>query len=338
MGKAENLRSERCADADLLRIIACFFVVMLHSCGAGSPAAVIMNSITRFSVPVFVMISGRFCLRSDNNPGHYLKKCGRLMLTFLLWSAVYMLLDGDFCGNAGFWGAAGALLTGPQHFWYIYAAMALYLSAPILQAFCRNADKRLTGYFLLLTFLLGSVVNTLLAAGSAPLLKTIMAEMKAEKMLGFLCLFVFGYYCDRFGLEKRQRTALYILGGAGLVCTAAGTLLMPLDTGGYDVLLFGFFTPNVLLYSAAVYVAVTELYKKHPAGERARRFISGLAECSFGVYLLHVLVLRDVVEAAGFWAALPVWISILLRSAAAFCLTAAAVYLLRKIKFMRAVT
>ena len=165
-----------------------------------------------------------------------------------------------------------------------------------------------------------------------------MAEMKAEKMLGFLCLFVFGYYFERFGLEKKQRKALYILGGAGLVCTAAGTLLMPLDTGGYNVLLFGFFTPNVLLYSAAVYVSVTELYKKHPAGERARRLISALAEGSFGIYLLHVLVLRQVVEAAGFWAAMPAWISIILRSAAAFCLTAAAVYLLRKIKFMRAVT
>ena len=338
MDKTENLRSGRCADADLLRIIACFFVVMLHSCGAGSPTAVIMNSITRFSVPVFVMISGRFCLSADNTPGHYLKKCGRLMLTFLLWSALYLLVDGDFSGNAGFWGVTCALLAGPQHFWYIYAAMALYLSAPILRVFCRNADKKLIGYFLLLTFLFGSVVNTLLAAGSVPLLKTIMAEMKAEKMLGFLCLFVFGFYFERFGLEKKQRTALYVLGGAGVVITAAGTLLMPLNTGGYDVLLFGFFTPNVLLYSAAVYVAVTELYKKHPAGERARRFISGLAECSFGVYLLHVLVLRNVVEAAGFWAAMPVWISIILRSAAAFCLTAAAVYLLRKIRFMRAVT
>ena len=338
MEKTKNLRSARCADADLLRIVACFFVVMLHSCGAGSPAAVIMNSITRFSVPVFVMISGRFCLRSDNNPGHYLKKCGRLMLTFLLWSAVYMLLDGDFCGNAGFWGAAGALLTGPQHFWYIYAAMALYLSAPILQAFCRNADKKQLGYFLLLTFLFGSVVSTALRTSHFGLLGTVIKEMKAETELGFVCAFAFGYYYNTFGLGKGWRTALYVLGAAGLVCTAAGTLLMPLDTGGYDVLLFGFFTPNVLLYSAAVYVAVTELYKKHPAGERARRFISGLAECSFGVYLLHVLVLRDVVETAGFWAALPVWISILLRSAAAFCLTAAAVYLLRKIKFMRAVT
>lgn len=49
-------------DTEVMRIIAAFFVVMIHASGLGSFSAVVYNSVARFSVPVFVIISGYYLL------------------------------------------------------------------------------------------------------------------------------------------------------------------------------------------------------------------------------------------------------------------------------------
>lgn len=324
--------------ADFLRALACFFVVLLHCSGSGSTAAIFINSLTRFSVPVFVIISGRFCLASDSTVGHYLKKCLRLLLTFVLWSALYyclLVLPYEGFDAAG---AARFLVTGPQHFWYIYAAMALYLAAPVLRVFCENADKKRLEYFLLLTFIFGSLVKTALDTSHFALLREIIEEMKAEYMLGFLCLFVFGFYEYRFPPDRKRRGMLYALGAAGLAATFFGTLLLTRRSGAFNDLLFGFFAPNVMLSGAAVYVFFTQRFRTHRPGERAKKVIALLADCSFGIYLAHVLVLDTALAPLDFINGLPAVPAILLRDVMTFCLTALAVWLLRKIKFMRALT
>ena len=47
-------------DADVMRVLAAFFVVVIHV--AASSGGVVYNCIARFSVPVFVILSGRYML------------------------------------------------------------------------------------------------------------------------------------------------------------------------------------------------------------------------------------------------------------------------------------
>lgn len=93
-------------DTEVMRIIAAFFVVMIHASGLGSFSAVVYNSVARFSVPVFVIISGYYLLTCPPKGTALGKKGLRLFLLMLLWSAVYYGY-GLYSGSLTFTGARG---------------------------------------------------------------------------------------------------------------------------------------------------------------------------------------------------------------------------------------
>ena len=55
----------RDTNTDVMRLIASFFVVMIHGSAPNSAVGSAWNSISRFSVPVFVMISGYYLLEKN---------------------------------------------------------------------------------------------------------------------------------------------------------------------------------------------------------------------------------------------------------------------------------
>ena len=85
-----------------LRIIAMYMVVIVHT---SSPLIMqygkvagsywfwgdFYNAISRFGVPVFVMITGALLLNRDQEPVPFLKKrLGRIIVPFLFWSLIYV--------------------------------------------------------------------------------------------------------------------------------------------------------------------------------------------------------------------------------------------------------
>ena len=95
---------QRQTELDILRFLATLMVIMTHVCAGvvkaipvSSPTWVFLNSCraaVTWDVPVFVMISGRFFLDESRTItlkdifGKYLK---RLILAFVVWSAVYQI-------------------------------------------------------------------------------------------------------------------------------------------------------------------------------------------------------------------------------------------------------
>lgn len=98
--------NQRIVYLDLLRIMATFAVIFLHvtavevnsfSFSRNWYIATIGDSLVRWSVPVFVMISGALFLNSNKEVtcAEILKKrIPRLLLAYAFWSVLYALLDG----------------------------------------------------------------------------------------------------------------------------------------------------------------------------------------------------------------------------------------------------
>jgi surface polysaccharide O-acyltransferase-like enzyme len=91
---------------DILRIIAIFSVLLMHTAGhtssffQNSPQTFtyqflsIFDTATRFAVPVFVMISGALFLDSNkvlSTKKLYRKNILRLVIAFFFWSLIYVL-------------------------------------------------------------------------------------------------------------------------------------------------------------------------------------------------------------------------------------------------------
>lgn len=282
-------------DADLMRVAAAFFVVMIHASGTRTLAAVSYNALARFSVPVFIMLSGWYMLARPIDGKRLARKIGTLLALSLAWSAVFYVYD-LLCGARSWEGPralAAYLLTQPFHLWYLWALIALYLFTPLFSVFVGHAARPQYRYALLLTFVFGSPVVIALRSGRAPVLAAIVDNMKVAYLLGFVFCYLLGGYFRRWGCDlggKRGRGVLYALGALGLLVTVFGT--RRLSAGGeIDQLLESFFAPNVLASSAAFFVLVKRICAKRSFSPRFSAVLRESADCTLGVYLLHPLLL-----------------------------------------------
>lgn len=84
---------------DILRIVASFFIVLLHVSASywsvvdvqsGEFAVMtIYNSVTRFAVPIFFMLSGLFLVSPDREHVAVGRRVIKLLVLFYVWSAFY---------------------------------------------------------------------------------------------------------------------------------------------------------------------------------------------------------------------------------------------------------
>ena len=114
----------RLAWADLLRmaaLLACLMVWLAEEGLAGSAlgsaswqAYQLYNSLLRWCVPVFAMLSGMFLLEPRTGltlPRLLLGRVLRVLIAIVLWGAVYRLADGLLSGGRFGWGLAASALS-----------------------------------------------------------------------------------------------------------------------------------------------------------------------------------------------------------------------------------
>nr|WP_068888923.1 acyltransferase family protein [Pedobacter panaciterrae] len=172
--KEKLIEKDHHAWIDILRIFACFLVVLSHSSDPfigqfennysefvnGS----LLGSIVRSCVPLFIMISGYLLLSENlnNMAAFYNKRAKRLIIPFVTWSVLlpilYFLyvnytspgLSSDLEKN-GF--TAGAtwknIYFSVLNFnyattvlWYMYMLFGLYLFLPIIGSWLQNTSKK----------------------------------------------------------------------------------------------------------------------------------------------------------------------------------------------------
>lgn len=292
MESVEQIKSTRSIRTDVVKVIAAFFVVIIHISNTTTAVGIFFNAISRFSVPVFVIASGYHML---NRPASYcsiFKKCVRLFILMLLWSAVFLCYG--LCTKTQQIANTNDLLkylfTQPVHLWYLYAAIALYLFTPLLSIFCKYASQKDYQYALLITFLLGSPLTMLMRTEHFPTLKIILDKAKVPYMLGFLFLYLLGGYFQRFDVKNKfSRVFIYITGIIGIIVTAILAILS-LYHGRMNEQLLSFFAPGAMIAGAALFLSIRHLSAAHfHSGSRIYSIVRLLSNCTLGIYLSHPL-------------------------------------------------
>lgn len=328
---------------DRLRILATFAVILLHVAAqrwdtvpvtsASWDVFQFYDAISRWSVPVFVMISGALMLSKDRPlKTLFRKNILRLVIAFLFWSAIYAAMQ---CVRDGstiihFF---SRLIRGEYHLWFLYMIVGLYLLVPFLRKIVES--RRLSEYFLLLTFAFTfaipqmiSLLNLVSKSGSAYLTDIVRERMQFFFTLGYVGYFVLGDYLHRYEVSRRLERVIYVLGAVGLLVTIFGTRALSRSMGAPSQVFYGYLTCNVMAMAVAVFLLGKRFLNRD--GE-----VGGLADLSFGAYLTHVLFLMGF-EALGlttesFFPALAVPVIAVL----AFLCSMAASFLLHQIPVLR---
>lgn len=291
---------KRETELDILRLLATLGVIFTHACGIQTESAITGNIMTfliatvTWHVPVFVMISGRFFLDPEREitPKKLCNAIGRLVTAFLFWDVIYQLyyvLTGAY-SNLNWKGILSQAMIGPYHFWYLFMLACLYAVTPFLRKIAE--DRRLMEYFLAL-FLVFEFL-TLYGPGLPFVGATvgqIMTKANFHFALGYSGYYILGSYLHRYPLSGKKEIGLYILGAAMLLFTGLATVWNTNRGAEGEEWFSKYLMPNVVLEAAALYTFFVNRVSRVRFCPKASAFISELAVCSFGVYLVHALVL-----------------------------------------------
>ena len=308
---AEHSTRRRVIYFDILRIVAIFFVVFVHLAAqhwadvdVSSRAWFAFNlycTTGKWSVPIFVMISGALFLGRDVSISSILKKnVARIATVFLFWSGCYALIDLVF-RHAPLSVVLSQFITGHYHLWFLYMIVGLYLLIPLLRPIAQS--ETLMRYFLLLalifTFLLPQLVlySSFISPQLSVVIKTVSMYTYCYFPLGFTVYFVGGYYLSRRDFSRREEAVLYAVGILALLFSIIAPVVHAKAQGAPSAVFYNYDSLNVLLTSVPIFVFAKQhlnlsSFREGDRQAKALAFVRQLSRYSFGVYLVHPMVIE----------------------------------------------
>ena len=303
--QGEVTMKKRETELDILRFIAMMAVIWVHVGGMGTnklPTTapdcqwlIFLKSIMTWQIPIYVMISGRFFLDPDRQMpfSKIMKSVGRLVLAFVIWNIVYQIfyILTDSYAGLNWKGVLSQGLIGPYHFWYLYMIIGMYLITPLLRKIAE--DKKLSEYFIILFF----IFSFLTKYGSefpfvGGTVDAMLDNMNMEFVLGYTGYYILGYYLRKFPISGKWERLLYICSIAMLVFGASANTFCSIQEGVYTERFTGYTNPNTIIIAVAVYTLFINRIGKIAFSNQTIGLITKLSECSFGVYLVHALILE----------------------------------------------
>lgn len=309
-GKTEK----RLLHYDILRIIAAFSVVMLHSSAqfwyelpVTDISWLIANSydaLFRFGVPIFVMISGALFLNPErelNIKRLYTHNILRIVILYWVWSCIYGLYDAKgFDTSVVSWKEyVKEMLGGRYHLWFLTMIAGVYCMAPVLQSLVKHAEKVVIRYFLGLFVVFQIGVFTVKALVWQDDLHYILNMIDIPLACSYVGYFILGYYISHVGIEKKYHRWIYL---GAVISTVANVVLgnlLALKKGSpvgdiYDS--YGIFTFIIVV---ALYLFFEESKDKFVLTGMTEKLVREVSGCTLGIYVMHV-GLMEILKVAGF--------------------------------------
>lgn len=301
-----NKQNTRIYYLDILRVIATFSVIILHVSGYKlewlSPTTFdwqVMNfydSISRFAVPVFVMISGALFLNRECNIKRIFKKnILRIVTAFCFWSVLYGILA-IVLYNKSLKLAVGEMIVGHYHLWFLFMIVGLYIACPLLKKITES--EILTKYFLVTSFVFSFVIPQgvnivgVFSQSIADSMNVIIDNIGFKIAMGYSGYFVLGYALNNKEFSPKEKKIIYFIGVAGFLSAVAFNSVISIYKGETVVLFNDYLSVPVLLESIGLFVFMKNM--KLDLSEKAENYLSNLSKFSFGVYLGHLIVFEAI--------------------------------------------
>lgn len=335
-----------------IRALACMGILLLHTWTSGLAkysdslsvsglrvSWCLINSL-KWCLPCFVMVSGALLLEPERRIGYrrlFSSYLGRILGAILVFGNIYTLLEVLFSDQKGgnffrflssFMGGIYQVFAGKSwtHLWYLYCLVGLYLLLPfykMLANHCRRQDMLylLTVYLIFLSFL--------------PFLKGLGLQcgfyIHVSTIYPFW--FFYGFYLHKWGIGRKK--SFYL--GLTLLSTFA-MILLTLVRWSWSVTaldsLFHYSSPLLVIQVTGLVGLLSHM--RLTEDSTADRFLCQVDGHSFGIYLLHMIVLWTAYSRWDWnpFAGGSLW-KIFLLAAAAFCLSWAADEILGRVPVFR---
>lgn len=342
---------EREVYIDVLRIISCFFVIYNHTYGFHfytRPSLSMLQfsvyaalAIACKTVPVFYMIAGALLLPKEESIRATWHRIPKFVIDTAVFSLIYALMLGRQYGKELTYEILHGLLQTPyHHLWYLYTYMPMLITLPVLRRFARSLDKTLALYLLgVAVFFLSilPVIGSWLPNGE-------FYDGLYPKWITESQIFIYpiaGYIVDRIiNIDELSIKHMICLWTADAACFAVSGFymyqLLLASPGNLDERWVQLF---MLFNSITLFLTVKWIFRRlRQIPPAVRTVITSAGECTFGIYLMHMLFLPKMevlggklVDAVG----MPQIVGMLIASAATLLLGWGITFIARQIPLLR---
>lgn len=289
---------------DILNILACFAVLLLHHNGIVHyydvnslewKQSLAFEVLFYWAVPVFFMLTGATLLDYRDKyttKQFFYKRLLRSIFPFLLWSVILLIYTWfvkDTFPYKNIKSIFDAIILTKlpygEVYWFFIPLISLYCFIPVLSLIKDN--KNIFWYIVIFMFITHSVLPVLFNLIGIGYNYSLQFPMD-----GYVIFLVLGYLFSKIELSKKQRVVIYILGGGMLLFRYFVTYYYSLQDGKVNRIVFGYTQFHSVILALAIFVFVRYMVSGTEFFTKNGRVFSSLSSCSLGIYLIHKLVMN----------------------------------------------
>lgn len=341
---------QRNYNLDLLRILACFMVIVIHVAAnkwyitsTNSFQFLIYNiydSLVRAAVPLFVMISGVFFLNQKEieTKKLYKTKILKLCVFYFSWNIIYYFFD-MFIYKYEFslYSFLNSVILGYVHLWFIPMIIGLYIISPLLTKITMNSNSKLVKYFIVL-FMFGCLMTTIDYCTFLPkyeLIHNFISKLPIDIICQYYSYFLLGYYLYNYDFTRLEKKK-FLLSGTFIISVLAcvcGTWYLSHVNGANTATLYENFSIFTLLETIIIFLFFKK--SKFISEKIYADKVATISKDTLGIYAIHIMIMTflfhyNIITITSFNPIL----SIPIISAIVFIFGLICVRILRKIKLI----
>ncbi len=293
-------------DLELIRIISIYWVIYNHTdayyiYNKFTPDSVlfyiatILAQFCKFSVPVFLMISGALLLgKEESLKKIYTHRIFRMTVILVLFSAFYCFIDSV---HQNYYVSINDFFVRLYHdnwntsFWYLWTYIAYLMLLPFLRSVAKKMTTNLFYYLIILVI----IFSGLLPIVSFLMYGEIINITPSFTLMGTLAWSVtyplLGYVIERDKISLGLKGVIGLL-VIDIICLWFSSYLTMrnIELHGRDGQVF--FNCFTIINSLTMYLFIKEIYKKYRIKlDDYKKVIIYCGRSVFGAYLVHISVM-----------------------------------------------
>lgn len=187
-------------------------------------------------------------------------------------------------------------------YWFFIPMIMMYFCMPILS--CLADNRKVLWYIVGMSFITYSLLPELCAIMGI----TYNGSLYFPLGGGYVLYVVLGYLLSTMDETARIRHLIYFLGIGSMVLRYAGTYYLSIKNNIKDTTYWGYLYFTCVFLSIAVFLFFkNRKYDKIENNEKIVHAIQYLSNCSFGIYLIHYMIIDMAYTLFGIDKALLLW-------------------------------
>ncbi|MBK1811526.1 acyltransferase family protein [Clostridium sp. YIM B02505] len=286
---------------EILRIVACFLVILRHVTDSyGSIIAKdnfrtisILRSISYTALPFFFLITGYFLFnyKDKGYKAFFSKKFNRVLIPYLFWGIIYILYLNMFTTMKIGYDIVKLFLTNSiyTHFWYVYYVIGVYICTPFLRKFVDKLSNKDLLYIISVWFVL-CIINPILRNFNYGIPITFVFS----DWWGYI---IIGYAMRRVPFSKDIfKKVLAILASTVIVLTMINSSMF-LTSALIKIPLISEMSITQLIITVSIfYISIyVNNFIQDRITDKAYILIVNISSLTYGIFLIHNLILYSFV-------------------------------------------